>query len=299
VEIPGKFSGKPAFTARRYRKAQKLDPVLEYVAGACGPKYYFEEGEIAVRQPIAVQLNEVFSSRSETDFLGGGIMTRKLLRFCVLGLLVVATAHAHAAIVPVPTGLQPGDKYYLAFLTSGTISGTSANIVDYNAFAQSQANTAQSLSGFTWKAAVSTPTVNALTNLNIGNFPIYRIDGVQIATGSSDLWDGSLLAAINVDQNETVYGGGVLAWTGGQQNGTAYPGSQLSTAAPIVGGVSSTSSTWMVVNASNSANTNRVYAFSNELIVPVPEPASISIAACGVALGGLAVARRRWAAKSA
>jgi hypothetical protein len=213
-------------------------------------------------------------------------------------VLLIATASAQAAIVPVPTGLQPGDKYYLAFLTSGTISGTSANIADYNAFAQSQANTVASLSGFTWKAAVSTPTVNALTNLNIGNFPVYRIDGVQIATGGTDLWDGSLLAAINVDQNEAVYGPGVTAWTGGQQNGTAYPGYQLSTATPIVGGVSSTSSSWMVVNASNSGNTNRVYAFSDQLVV-VPEPASISIAACGVALGGLAVARRRRAAKSA
>jgi hypothetical protein len=228
-------------------------------------------------------------------------MTGKMLRFCVLGLLVVATAHAHAAIVPVPTGLQPGDKYYLAFLTASGTTGTSANIADYNAFAQSQANTVASLSGFTWKAAVSTPSVSALTNLNIGNFPVYRIDGVQIATGGTDLWDGSLMAAINVDQNEAVYGGGVAAWTGSNGNGTAYSPYELGGSGnlPIIGAVNSTSSSWMVVNAVGSANTNRVYAFSNQLIVPVPEPASISIAACGAALGGLALARRRRVARSA
>jgi hypothetical protein len=53
--------------------------------------------------------------------------------------LSMASHSASAAIVTVPTGLNPGDTYYLAFVTAGTITGTSTNIADYNAFAQSQA----------------------------------------------------------------------------------------------------------------------------------------------------------------
>lgn len=192
------------------------------------------------------------------------------------------SAAVDAAIVTVPTGLNPGDTYYLAFVTAGTISGTSTDIADYNAFAQSQAAGAGlgtiSGSAVTWKAAVSTPTVSAVSNLGLGASPIYRINNVLIATGASDLWDGSLLNPLNVDQNDVSYGGGVAAWTGSQSNGTSYPTYELggSSGTPIIGAVNSTT-TWLVVNAVNSANTNRVYAFSSPLIVPVPEPSSTAI----------------------
>jgi|688.fasta_scaffold296181_2 hypothetical protein len=209
----------------------------------------------------------------------------------------LAIQPASATIVTVPTGLNPGDTYYLAFVTAGTITGTSTDIADYNNFAQSQAAGAglNTISGsaVTWKAAVSTPTVSAVSNLGLGAFPIYLINDTQIATSGSALWAGALLNPVNVDQNETVYGGGVAAWTGSLSTGLAYNPYQLGTATPIIGAVSSTSSTWMVVNAVNAANTQRVYAFSSPLIVPVPEPSStaIVIAAVGSITGWRL---RRW-----
>jgi hypothetical protein len=237
------------------------------------------------------------------NFSGGVLMHRNRVSFIASLVLVLAgLATARAAIVPVPTGLQPGDKYYLAFLTNGTILGTSSDIADYNSFAQNQAALVPSLttisgSPVTWKAAVSTPTVNALTNLGLGNFPIYRIDGVQIATGGTDLWDGSLANPINVDQYENSYGGGVVAWTGSNSNGTGYAlfgGIQMGGASgnSITGAVASTTSSWMTVGSPGSGSLNKVYAFSSELVVPVPEPASVSVALCSVALVGWSLRRR-------
>jgi hypothetical protein len=210
--------------------------------------------------------------------------------------LSMSSQPAIAAIVTVPTGLNPGDTYYLAFVTAGTIAGTSTDIADYNAFAQSQAAGAglNNISGspVTWKAAVSTPTVSAVSNLGLGASPIYRINNTLIATGASDLWDGSLLAALNVDQNDQSYsGGGAAAWTGSNANGTPYLTYQLGTTTPIIGAVSSTSNTWMVVNAVAAANTNRVYAFSSPLVVPVPEPSTTAMLTAAV--GSIAAWRLR------
>jgi hypothetical protein len=220
--------------------------------------------------------------------------------FLVVALLATAL-EARATVVPVPTGLQPGDRYYLAFLTSGTINGTSSSIATYNAFVQGLANTAGlgTIEGesVTWKALVSTPTTSAVTNLGIGNFPIFRIDGIQMASGSSDLWDNSIAVPLNVTESgTTITTPGVVAWTGSNANGTPYSPYELGGSAnlPIVGAIAGTTSNWIVVNALNPANTFRVYAFSEELVVPVPvpEPATIALASCGLALAGWSLRRR-------
>lgn len=217
----------------------------------------------------------------------------------VLATLVCTGITARAALVTVPPGLNPGDSYYLAFVTADTISGTSTAIADYNAFVQSQANAAGlgiiAGSPVTWKAAVSTPTTSAVANLGLGNAPIYRLDGVQIATGDSDLWDGSLMNPLNVDQYESTYGLGVAAWTGSNANGTPYNPYELGGTAnlPVIGALDSTTVTWLVVNAVGSTNFNRVYAFSSELIV-VPEPSQmVLVAGAGVILGACRMRKLR------
>jgi hypothetical protein len=222
----------------------------------------------------------------------------RVVRSGLAGLLAVslaAAASARAEVVTLPTDLLLGDRYYLAFVTSGTISGTSANVADYNAFVQAQAN-ANGLGtifgrAVTWKALVSTTSVNAITNLGIGNFPIYRLDDVKLATGSTDLWDGTLAVPLSVDQFGTVLPSGAV-WTGSQTNGTPYPGYELGTGTPIFGGLGSAGNPWLVSGAGASSNTYRIYAFSGEMIA-VPEPSSISIAVTGVALTAWTLGRRR------
>lgn len=215
-----------------------------------------------------------------------------------LAVLSATAASVQAEITTLPTSLLLGDRYYLAFVTSGSISGTSANVADYDAFVQAQANLngLGTISGFsvTWKALVSTPSVNAITHLGLGNFPIFRLNDVQIASGGSDLWDGNLSAALNVDQFGTTLTSGT-AWTGSQTNGLAYPGYQLGTSTPIFGGPNSTGNPWLVSGSGLNSNNYRVYAFSQQLIA-VPEPTTISLAiGGGMATAAWTVRRRRRA----
>lgn len=217
-------------------------------------------------------------------------------------IVLLAAASVQAQVTTLPSSLLFGQKYYLAFVTSGSISGTSANVADYDAFVQAQANLngLGTISGVpvTWKALVSTPSVNAITHLGIsGSTPIFRLNDVQIASGSADLWDGSLAAALSVDQfgNTLTLG---TAWTGTQDNGLAYPTFELGTSTPIIGGPTGTTSVWLVAGSSPNSNTFRVYAFSQELTA-VPEPASISMAIGGGLVTAAWTVRRRRAKRPA
>jgi hypothetical protein len=59
--------------------------------------------------------------------------------FLVVGLVVIATPVAADPIVE-PTGLNPGDPYRLAFVTSTTGVATSKDIAFYNNFVTNVAN---------------------------------------------------------------------------------------------------------------------------------------------------------------
>ena len=134
-------------------------------------------------------------------------------------------------ITSVPTDLNPGDQYRLAFVTSRQTTATSSDIADYNTFGTNVANTVQELEdlGTTWKASIgSTATVDARDNTGTTGtgVPIYRMDDVRIADDNADLWDASIQNGLRIDEKgEDLYGGGVFVWTGTVQNGTstAFP----------------------------------------------------------------------------
>jgi hypothetical protein len=133
-------------------------------------------------------------------------------------------------ITSVPTDLNPGDQYRLAFVTSRQTTATSSDIADYNTFGTNVANTVQELEdlGTTWKVIGSTATVDARDNTGTTGtgVPIYRMDDVRIADDNADLWDASIQNAIRIDEKgEDLYGGGIFVWTGTVQNGTstAFP----------------------------------------------------------------------------
>ncbi len=101
------------------------------------------------------------------------------------------------------------------------------------------------------------------------------------------MWDGTLLAALNVDQNDTVALAGTEAWTGSNADGTGYTlfgGYQMGGGSgnSITGAVNSVSTTWMTNGGPNSANVRKVYAFSSPLIVPVPEPSTTAMLTAAV-----------------
>lgn len=125
-----------------------------------------------------------------------------------------------------PPGLQPGDKYRLAFVTGGKTNATSQTIADYNAFVAAAASAAPALNalGTTWKCLGSTSATSAVTNTLTGSgnptAAIYNLAGGLVASGNTALWSGSITAPISIAET-----GGTLntdVWSG--NNAAGWPG---------------------------------------------------------------------------
>ena len=119
--------------------------------------------------------------------------------------LVPAAGEARAAVITTPLDLSPGDQYRLAFVTSGSRL-PSDFIEDYNTFVDGFGDTI--LPG-DWKAIASTfhsDAVQMSARDNTGTqgdaaIPIYNMIGERVADGYGDLWDGSIQAPIQYNEN--------------------------------------------------------------------------------------------------
>jgi len=211
-----------------------------------------------------------------------------------LATLVTASA-AQAALVVVPTGLNPGDQYRLVFVTDGTRDAQSTDINTYNSFVTNEANkpalnSALTTAGFnlgtiTWNAIASTESVaardNTGTNPSSTGVPIYLIDGNRVANNNADLWDGT----INVPINRTPSDLGSISsnvWTGSNTDGSIDINlGGTPTGAGRTGNSAANNSTWIFDSISSLTSTSpRFYGMSSILTVPgspvsVPEPTSL------------------------
>ncbi len=186
-------------------------------------------------------------------------------------------------IATVPPGLQPGDQYRLVFVTSTTRDAASANIADYNTFVSGRAAAVSQLNalGTTWKAIAATLAVDVRTNTLTGatdtSVPIYRLDGAQVATGNTDLWDASIAYPISINESGTSVTARV--WTGvGETFGNEYrlgtggwnyygwsTGAVKTPYANRVGGTG-----WTANLDQGSTASFPLYAISGILMVPLP-----------------------------
>jgi hypothetical protein len=232
---------------------------------------------------------------------------KRLAYLLCAAFLPLFAADASAAPITVPTDLNPGDQYRLAFETSTRRDASSSNIADYNAFVSAVANTVPELValGTTWKAIGSTEAVDARDNTSTNPFsavgvPIYRLDGRRIANNNADLWDGRLLAALELSETGAITPGSPEVWTGTGSDGVAGPVSEFSGWAlgahpshNIIVGWDFRPETWVHATAWFVGGQFPYYAISGELTV-VPEPGTM-ILGC---LGALAVVgwqlRRRY-----
>jgi hypothetical protein len=221
----------------------------------------------------------------------------------VAAVTFAATA-ALSAPITVPAGLNPGDQYRLAFLTSTTRDATSSNIADYNVFVTAAANTQTELAalGTTWMAIASTATVDARdntgTNPSSTGFPIYLLDpaSTKIADNNADLWDGNLASALGIGEDGVDISGAVF--TGTTIDGTADLFS-LGGGAARIGVGSETNENWIELLDTGGTTTSTLqlqfYAISDVLTVAggteVAEPSALGVLALG--LVGLAVFRRK------
>ncbi len=216
-----------------------------------------------------------------------------------LALLSIFGGTASAGILN-PLGLNPGDQYRIAFVTSGTRNALSSNIADYNVFVQGQANAGSETSKLStnWTAIASTATVSALTNTSTAGadpIPIYLVNGTdRIANSYADLWDGTLANSLSL--NEGGASQSSIVWTGTQSDGSidtfGHLGPLVTTA--IRGASTATDSTWIADTVSSISNAHHLYGISDvQTIAPaaVPEPSSLLM--MGVGGVGLLMQRRR------
>lgn len=221
------------------------------------------------------------------------------LTWCIpLALLLLFPGISSAIpIVTVPSGLAPGDTYRLVFETSTVVDPTSSGIADYNDFVTAAANSSAELAalGTTWTAIASTESINASTNTatdpsvdGVGA-PIFSIGGSEVASGNSDLWDGTIDSPIDVDETGSTRFG--FVYTGTDLDGTADPSHFLGQSAGYGNGIGMagvTSGSWIAVGSSaTSGALLPMYGMSDVLTVPssVPEPSTQVL--LGFALIGL------------
>lgn len=220
------------------------------------------------------------------------IGVQRLIVVLVLGLTATA---ALAAPITTPPGLNVGDSYRLAFITSTVTTGQSGNIADYNTLATNAANSQPELAalGTTWAAIASTSAVdardNSNTNPNVGvGVPIYRLDGLRIADNNADLWDSSIQNALSINQlGNTI---STLPWTGTLANGTKGPGGfsgPLGADPALAGSSSLTTQSWIIAGGYNTSppNPNPIYAISD--ILTVAAPPSVGVPAPTISHWGL------------
>jgi hypothetical protein len=217
-----------------------------------------------------------------------------------IAAFAVASHAASAAVVTIPTGLNPGDQYRLTFVTSATRDATSTNIADYNAFVTSAVNSVPALAalGTTWRAIASTHSIDARDNTGTNwtvdpvGVPIYALSDSLVATSNLDFWDGSHAISLRVTEMDTLIDRDV--WTGSTIDGTEYYALGESFQSHY-GRSTSAASPWIHYYQLNNFYPASLYAMSDVLTVPaVPEPGSLALA--GLAAAGLAAAslgRRR------
>ncbi len=214
----------------------------------------------------------------------------------VCASFLVTPLAASAALITVPTSLNPGDHYRLAFVTSTTRDATSSSIADYNTFVNSVASSVPALAALgPWSAIASTATTdardNTLTNPNVGadaSVPIYTLNNSLIDPTNVALWSSSgngLLTALNIDETGSLRSN-TLVWTGSTFTGTGSAEAQLGTANAREGLDANANSAWIQYLTDTSTLSKSLYAMSGVLTV-VPEPSTLALAAFGFM--GLAV----------
>jgi len=235
----------------------------------------------------------------------------------LIGSLAVPTA-ASTISLNTPTGLNPGDRFRIAFVTGTTTTGSSTDITSYNLFVNTAAGGATyNGSAVTFYAIGSTATVNAYDNIHSTtmNDPVYLAGGALVApsiTGANGLWSGALVNRIATDIDGTVVspdGGGndTRVFTGSLVDGTASseplgyfnPGRPpLQPAifqASIGQATGGTDAAWIRNGSNSGASFSRsLYGISETLTVAsVPEPSTYAMALAGLACGGYSLFRRR------
>jgi hypothetical protein len=195
------------------------------------------------------------------------------------------------ATVVAPSGLAPGSQYQLVFASISPRTAESADIDFYNSFVTNAAAFGVQFglpAGLKWHAVVSTPTVHARDNAPSGNFPVYNTQGILVS--NSGLYSGSLSSPITYTQDGSptlLWNSSV--WTGSDPFGVGIPGQTVGDPSgfAMIGAATSAGTLWSTLFSVPLGEGGGIYALSEPITVPVPEPGTfLMLSSALVALGG-------------
>ena len=196
---------------------------------------------------------------------------------------LLPAADLPAQLQTVPPDLSPGDQYRLVFVTSATRDATAQDIGTYDAFVAEAAAGAPLLEVLdtTWKCIGSAGNratgvyrdaiAHTLTRPTDPSLPIYRLDGLRVAAGNADLWDGALVHPIAIDQSGHPHQGKV--WSGTRHTGVRSGDWFLGDTGGgwVYYGLSSAMTSAWIENLGEQKTTPcSLYAISGVLTVPLP-----------------------------
>jgi len=218
-------------------------------------------------------------------------MQTKLVALGFAGLVISTSA---PAALFVPDGLAPSESYQLAFVTSAGTAGTSSDIGFYNSFVQAAADAAGIgiSEGASWAAIASTSAVHANTNAVVAA-KVFNMNGELLATGFADFWDGTHTTGVGIDYNENGIGTNANVWTGSLADGTNAGINALGNSVATWGESTLSSSAWVNRGTQNTTVVYRLYALSEPLTAPIPEPQTWAMLLAGLVFVGIAARRRR------
>jgi PEP-CTERM motif len=218
------------------------------------------------------------------------------LMLAIFTVLIVAPLSASIAMFPmiVPPGVHPGDRYQLVFVTAGTRNALSSTIADYNAFVNQDANSfhigpddfTQSGVPIHWHAIVSVFGTNAKENAQ-QNAPAYNLAGDLVANGgplTNFLYQPPLLSPVKWSPDGAS--NPRLVFTGTNFTGIASTFPAGTGTGVTSGNSNDVAETWITLGF-GSAGTEppavpmSIYALSDPLTAPVPEPSTLILAGLG------------------
>jgi hypothetical protein len=230
---------------------------------------------------------------------------------------VALSATPLKATVILPTGLSPGSKYQLIFVTADTHDAISSSVGVYNSFAASEAAIGVPFglpSGLTWNAVVSTVSVSANANApSFAGIPVYDTHGDLVAFNSVSA--GLYLLPLSHAPDFTQRGDFLQTnvWTGGASTSPALPPTPQLIGTPFTFDLTKTVEAfglstevgfrWLYADNSTdysgppgvttSPVLDSMYALSTPITVPAPEPATLTLLGSALLLMGGHRLRRR------